>query len=78
MVPLENISEMMRALGHYPTNKEIENMMNEVKYSQYLETGTYVTELNLNAFVKYLSLSQGFSSTTDLFMELLKAKLKRL
>ena len=39
MVPLENISEMMRALGHYPTNKEIENMMNEVKYSQYLETG---------------------------------------
>ena len=53
-------------------------MMNEVKYSQYLETGTYVTELNLNAFVKYLSLSQGFSSTTDLFMELLKAKLKRL
>ena len=33
MVPLENISEMMRALGHYPTNKEIENMMNEVKYS---------------------------------------------
>ena len=38
MVPLENISEMMRALGHYPTNKEIENMMNEVKYSQFLET----------------------------------------
>ena len=33
MVPLENISEMMRALGHYPTNKEIENMMNEIKYS---------------------------------------------
>jgi Ca2+-binding EF-hand superfamily protein len=33
MVPLENISEMMRALGYYPTNKEIENMMNEVKYS---------------------------------------------
>ena len=52
MVPLENISEMMRALGHYPTNKEIENMMNEIKYSQNLETGSYETELNLSSFVK--------------------------
>ena len=52
MVPLENISEMMRALGHYPTNKEIENMMNEIKYSHFLETGSYETELNLSSFVK--------------------------
>jgi hypothetical protein len=52
MVPLKNISEMMRALGYYPTNKEIENIMDEVKYSEYLEKGTYVTELNLNTFVK--------------------------
>ena len=26
---------MMRALGFYPTNKEIENMQNEIKYSDY-------------------------------------------
>lgn len=25
-VPLDRIAEMMRALGYYPTNKEIENM----------------------------------------------------
>ena len=53
MVPLENISEMMQALGYYPTKKEIENMMNEVKYSEYLETGKFVTELNLSTFVKF-------------------------
>ena len=45
---------MMRALGYYPTNKEIENMMNEVKYSHFLETGQYETELNLSSFVKFL------------------------
>ena len=27
MVPLENISEMMRALGYYPTNKEIKSWL---------------------------------------------------
>ena len=29
-VPLEDIPTMCRALGFYPTDKEIENMMNEV------------------------------------------------
>lgn len=27
-------------------------MMNEVKYSEFLETGKFVTELNLSTFVK--------------------------
>ena len=32
---------------------EIENMMNEIKYSKYLETGQLVKELNLDMFVKF-------------------------
>lgn len=50
-VPLESISEMMRALGYYPSIQEIENMNNEIKYSKY-ENSQYVKELDLNMFVK--------------------------
>ena len=48
---MESISEMMRALGYYPSVQEIENMNNEIKYSKY-ENGQYVKELDLSMFVK--------------------------
>lgn len=51
-VPLESISEMMKALGYYPTLKEIENMQNEIRYKDYSETGEFVNELNLDMFMK--------------------------
>lgn len=51
-VPLEAIADMMRSMGFYPTNQEIENMKNEIKFSKYLETGEYVTELEINTFLK--------------------------
>lgn len=51
-VPLEAIADMMRSMGFYPTNQEIENMKNEIKFSKYLETGEYVTELEINSFLK--------------------------
>jgi len=50
-VPLESISEMMRALGYYPSLQEIENMNNEIKYSKY-ENQQYIKELDLNMFVR--------------------------
>lgn len=34
-VPLEAIANMMRSMGFYPTQKEIENMQNEIKFSSY-------------------------------------------
>jgi Ca2+-binding EF-hand superfamily protein len=51
-VPLFAIPDMMRSMGYYPTNKEIENMQNEIKLSKYLETGETLTELDLPIFLR--------------------------
>jgi hypothetical protein len=46
------IPDMMRSMGYYPTNKEIENMKNEIRFSKYLDPGIEVDELDLNMFLK--------------------------
>ncbi|EAS05799.2 WD-40 protein, putative (macronuclear) [Tetrahymena thermophila SB210] len=51
-VPLIAIPDMMRSMGYYPTNKEIENMQNEIRFSKYLDPGEQVEELDLNMFLK--------------------------
>jgi hypothetical protein len=44
---------MMRSMGYYPTEKEIQNMKDEIKYSQMLETNKEVEELDIGMFLKY-------------------------
>ncbi|NXV06828.1 CF251 protein, partial [Cettia cetti] len=51
-VPLEEIPSVMRAIGFYPSEEEIEEMINEVKFSKYEDTGEEVTEINLGDFIK--------------------------
>ncbi|XP_054851852.1 cilia- and flagella-associated protein 251 [Eublepharis macularius] len=51
-IPLEQIPFVMRAMGFYPSEEQIENMLNEVKFGEYLETGKQVTEINLGDFIK--------------------------
>lgn len=41
----------MRALGYYPTQKEIENMQNEIRFSEFLEGKGRIEECNLKTFV---------------------------
>ena len=44
---------MMRSMGFYPTQKEIENMQNEIRYSKYVEHyKETVSELDLQMFLK--------------------------
>ncbi|NXF74692.1 CF251 protein, partial [Sclerurus mexicanus] len=51
-IPLEQIPSIMRAIGFYPSEEEVEEMINEVKFSKIVDTGEQVTEINLGDFIK--------------------------
>ncbi|TPP61899.1 WD repeat-containing protein 66 [Fasciola gigantica] len=51
-IPITEIPFVMRAIGYYPTEEDIENMINEVKYSGFVETGTYVSDIDLDTFIQ--------------------------
>lgn len=51
-IPLCEIPFVMRALGFYPSEQQIEEMMNEVKFSDYVRTGKYVENIDLEALIK--------------------------
>ncbi|XP_066056080.1 cilia- and flagella-associated protein 251 [Chamaea fasciata] len=51
-IPLEEIPSVMRAIGFYPSEEEIEEMINEVKFSKYADTGEEVTKIDLGDFIK--------------------------
>ncbi|XP_065424173.1 cilia- and flagella-associated protein 251 isoform X3 [Chrysemys picta bellii] len=51
-IPLEEVPFVMRAMGFYPSEEKIEDMINEVKFSEYVHTGKQVTNINLGDFIK--------------------------
>lgn len=73
-VPYTSMSEMMRALGYYPTEKEVQNMQNEVKYSKMAETGAEVQYLGIEDFLKlFVNHRPVYGITRNLVEDSLKA-----
>ncbi|XP_071509123.1 cilia- and flagella-associated protein 251-like [Diadema antillarum] len=51
-IPLSEMPFVMRAMGHYPSEQEVEDMINEIKFSKYVDTGEYVSYIDLGTFIK--------------------------
>lgn len=51
-VPLEELPNLMRAMGYYPTQQEVDNMKDEVKFSNFAETGQHVQAVDLPTFIR--------------------------
>jgi Ca2+-binding EF-hand superfamily protein len=51
-VPIDQLGNLMRAMGHYPTNKEIENMKNEVNFGSFTENCEKVDRFDLDTFIR--------------------------
>ena len=51
-VPLSEIGFLMRAMGYYPSQQEIDNMINEVKYSKFTDTGKVVNYLDMDTLLR--------------------------
>lgn len=51
-VPLGEIGFLMRAMGYYPSQQEIDNMINEVKYSKFTDTGKVVNYLDMDTLLR--------------------------
>ena len=51
-MPLTSVPDIMRSLGFYPSEFEITNITNEVKFSSYLTTKKYTTTVDLDTFIR--------------------------
>ncbi|KAM6052184.1 cilia- and flagella-associated protein 251 [Chlamydotis macqueenii] len=51
-IPLEETPSVMRAMGFYPSEEKLEEMIHEVQFSKYVDTGEEVTKINLGDFIK--------------------------
>ena len=51
-VPLQEIPNMVRALGYYPSEEEVANMVAEIKYATFTETGEAQEVIDLDTFIK--------------------------
>lgn len=52
LIPLEEIPSLVRAVGFYPTEEEVANMVNEVRYKTFMNTGELQNEVDVDEFIR--------------------------
>ncbi|XP_057347443.1 cilia- and flagella-associated protein 251 isoform X3 [Manis pentadactyla] len=63
-IGLSELPFVMRATGFYPSEEEIDDMFNEIRYSEYVDTGKLIDKINLPDFLKvYLNHRPPFGNT---------------
>lgn len=61
---LSELPFVMRAIGFYPSEEKIEDMFNEIKFSEYVDTGKLIDKINLPDFFKvYLNHRPPYGNT---------------
>lgn len=67
-MPLTEVPNVMRALGFYPSENEVLDMINEVKFGEYVETKKYVTTVDLDVLTRlYINHRPAIGITLDDF-----------
>ena len=51
-IPVTEVPSLVRAVGFYPSEEEVSNMVAEVRYSTFMKTGMLEEEISLNDFIK--------------------------
>lgn len=51
-IPIEEISSLVRSVGFYPSEEEIENMANEIRYKNFMMTGVAQETISLDDVIK--------------------------
>ena len=51
-IPLEEIPSLVRAIGYYPTEEEVGNMISEVRYGSFMITGELVNDIDMSTFIR--------------------------
>lgn len=51
-VPLAQVPHIMRGLGYYPTEREVEDLVNELKFTNFVDTGEQIEEVTLDTIIK--------------------------
>ncbi|XP_037365763.1 cilia- and flagella-associated protein 251, partial [Talpa occidentalis] len=61
---LSELPFVMRAIGFYPSEEKIEDMFNEIRFSEYVDTGKIIDKINLPDFLKvYVNHRPPFGNT---------------
>ncbi|BFZ18180.1 hypothetical protein BsWGS_21219 [Bradybaena similaris] len=65
-VPVSEVPFIMRAMGFYPSEQEIQDMLNEIKYDEYVNLGHYQQDIDLGHFIRlYVNHRPAFGLSPD-------------